>query len=292
VVFFSVPDTINRKGFPPWIYINKDFVMLKTFSLAAVAAMVLVACAQSPTGRNQIMLFDDSQLSSMGEKTFDIMKAETPISKDAKTNNYVQCIASALLRVTPEKYLTNPWEVVVFDSEQVNAFALPGGKIGVYTGLLNVAENQEQLAAVIGHEIAHVIAGHSNERLSTNQFVQSALALGDAGTKAYGVQYQQEIMTALGLGAQLGVTLPFSRTHESEADIVGLDLMAKAGFEPRQAVNLWQNMAAASSNSMPQFLSSHPIPQNRITDLRAKMPEAMATFNERKKAGRLPNCSR
>ncbi|WP_213996908.1 M48 family metallopeptidase [Arsukibacterium sp.] len=264
--------------------------MLKNFSLAAVAALVVVACAQSPTGRNQIMLFDDKQLSTMGAQTFETMKAETPISKDARINDYVQCIASALLRVTPQEYLTNPWEVVVFDSEQVNAFALPGGKIGVYTGLLKVAENQEQLAAVVGHEIAHVMAGHSNERLSTNQFLQSALALGDAGTKAYGVKYQQEIMAMLGVGAQLGITLPFSRTHESEADIVGLDLMAKAGFEPRQAVNLWQNMAAASSNNTPQFLSSHPIPENRIAELRARMPEAMATFNERKKSGRLPAC--
>ncbi|MDX1678264.1 M48 family metallopeptidase [Arsukibacterium sp.] len=264
--------------------------MLKKFSLAAVTALVLVACAQSPTGRNQIMLFDNSQLDAMGEQTFEQMKADTPISKDAKINDYVQCIASALLQVTPEEYLRTPWEVVVFDSEQINAFALPGGHIGVYTGLLKVAENQEQLAAVIGHEIAHVMANHSNERLSTNQFVQSALALGDAGTKAYGVRYQQEIMTALGLGAQLGVTLPFSRTHESEADIIGLDLMAKAGFEPRQAVNLWQNMAAASNNNTPQFLSTHPAPENRIAELRARMPEAMTTFNERKKAGRLPSC--
>ncbi|MBV2129505.1 M48 family metallopeptidase [Arsukibacterium indicum] len=266
--------------------------MLKKFSLAAVAAIVLISCAQSPTGRNQIMLFDDKQLSVMGEQTFETLKAETPISKDVKTNDYVQCIASALLRVTPEEYLATPWEVVVFDSEQVNAFALPGGNIGVYTGLLKVAENQDQLAAVIGHEIAHVMASHSNERLSTNQFIQSALALGDAGTKAYGVKYQQEIMAALGVSSQLFVTLPFSRTHESEADIIGLDLMAKAGFEPRQAVNLWQNMAAASNNNTPQFLSSHPIPENRIAELRARMPEAMATFNERKKAGRLPNCRR
>ncbi|KKO47237.1 peptidase [Arsukibacterium ikkense] len=266
--------------------------MLKKFSLAALAAVFVVACAQSPTGRNQIMLFNDSQLNAMGSQTFETMKAETPISKDARTNDYVQCVASALLRVTPEKYLTNPWEVVVFENDQINAFALPGGKIGVYTGLLKVAENQEQLAAVIGHEIAHVMAGHSNERLSTNQFVQSALALGDAGTRAYGVRYQQEIMAALGVGAQLGVVLPFSRTHESEADIIGLDLMAKAGFEPRQAINLWQNMAAASSNNTPQFLSSHPVPENRIAELRARMPEAMSTFNERKKAGRLPACRR
>ena len=97
-------------------------------------------------------------------------------------------------------------------------------------------------------------------------------------------------MAALGLGAQLGVTLPFSRTHETEADVIGLDLMAKAGFEPRQAVNLWQNMAAASSNNTPQFLSSHPIPENRIAELRTRMPAAMATFTERKQAGRLPAC--
>ncbi|MBZ9612966.1 M48 family metallopeptidase [Rheinheimera maricola] len=264
--------------------------MLKKLMLTTTCALLIAACAQSPTGRRQMMLFNDADLGKMGAQTFEAMKAETPIAKDAKTNNYVKCVANSLLAVTPDNTRAQSWEIVVFEADQVNAFALPGGKIGVYTGLLKVAENQNQLAAVIGHEIAHVVAGHSNERLSTNQGIQTILALGDAGMKAYGVRYQQELMTAFGLGAQLGVALPFSRAHESESDIIGLDLMAKAGFEPRQAVNLWQNMAAAGGGGTPEFMSTHPLPETRIKDLRAKMPEAMKTFNERKAASALPGC--
>ena len=266
--------------------------MLKKLLLTGTCALLIAACAQSPTGRRQIMLFNDAELGKMGAQTFETMKAETPISKDARVNNYVKCVTNSLLLVTDSDMRNQNWEIVVFESDQVNAFALPGGKIGVYTGLLKVAENQDQLAAVIGHEIGHVIAGHSNERLSTNQALQTVLALGDAGMKAYGVKYQQELMTAFGLGAQYGVALPFSRAHESESDIIGLDLMAKAGFEPRQAVNLWQNMAAAGSGGTPEFMSTHPLPETRIKDLRAKMPEAMKTFNERKAVSALPKCSR
>lgn len=266
--------------------------MLKKLFVTATCALVIAACAQSPTGRRQIMLFNDAELGKMGAQTFETMKAETPIAKDIKLNSYVKCVANSLLGVTPDNLRAQNWEVVVFDSDQVNAFALPGGKIGVYTGLLKVAQNQEQLAAVVGHEIAHVIAGHSNERLSTNQGIQTILALGDAGMKAYGVKYQQELMTAFGLGAQLGVALPFSRAHETESDIIGLELMAKAGFEPRQAVNLWQNMATLGSAGTPEFMSTHPLPETRIKELRDKLPAAMKLFNERKAASALPRCQR
>jgi len=116
------------------------------------------------------------------------------------------------------------------------------------------------------------------------------MSLGDAGMKAYGVKYQQEIMALIGAGSQFGIVLPFSRAHESESDIIGLDLMARAGFEPRQAVNLWQNMAAQGSGGTPEFMSTHPAPDTRIRELREKLPEAMKTFNERKAASALPKC--
>jgi len=128
--------------------------MLKKLFITATCALVIAACAQSPTGRRQIMLFNDADLSKMGAQTFDSMKAEVPISKDAKTNNYVQCVANSLLAVTPENVRAQSWEIVVFESDQVNAFALPGGKIGVYTGLLKVAENKDQLAAVVVMKLA------------------------------------------------------------------------------------------------------------------------------------------
>lgn len=264
--------------------------MLKKLLATTVCAVLIAACAQSPTGRRQVMLFDNNQLNTMGAQTFEQMKTEEKISNNAATNRYVQCVANALLAVTPDEYRQQSWEIVVFDSEQVNAFALPGGKIGVYTGLLKVAETPAQLAAVVGHEIGHVMAGHSNERLSTNQFLQAGLALADAGSKAYGVQYQQQLMAALGVGAQVGVALPFSRTHETEADIIGLDLMAKAGFNPEDAVSLWRNMAAASGAGGPQFLSSHPVPDTRIRTLQEKMPQAAILFNQRKAQSALPTC--
>ncbi|MBU2070419.1 MAG: M48 family metallopeptidase [Gammaproteobacteria bacterium] len=264
--------------------------MLKKLFVTSACILLMAACVQSPTGRRQIMLFSDAELGKMGAQTFEAMKAETPLAKDVELNRYVKCVANSLLAVTPDNLRAQSWEVVLFDADQVNAFALPGGKIGVYTGLLKVAQNQEQLAAVVGHEIAHVIAGHSNERLSTNQGIQTILALGDAGMKAYGVKYQQELMTAFGLGAQLGVALPFSRAHETESDIIGLELMAKAGFEPRQAVNLWQNMAALGGSGTPEFMSTHPLPETRIKELREKLPAAMKLYNERKAASALPQC--
>ncbi|MDP4536798.1 M48 family metallopeptidase [Alkalimonas collagenimarina] len=256
-----------------------------------IAVFFVVACAESPTGRRQIMLFNENQLNTMGSQTFDSMKEELAISTDQQTIRYVQCVADALLRVTPEEYMGNEWEVIVFADDQVNAFALPGGKIGVYTGLLKVAENQHQLAAVVGHEIGHVMAGHANERLSRSQMVQTGLVLTDAASRAANVRFQQELMAGLGLGSQVGLMLPFSREHETEADIIGLDLMAQAGFQPEQSVNLWRNMAAASGGqSTPQLLSSHPVPDTRIRTLQQRMPAATATFQQRQSQGRLPNC--
>lgn len=264
--------------------------MLKKLLIPTLCALLLSSCAESPTGRRQVMLFDNNQLNTLGAQTFEQMKAEQKISTDPATNSYVQCVANALLKVTPAEYQQYKWEIVVFDSDQVNAFALPGGKMGVYTGLLKVAQTPAQLAAVVGHEIGHVMAGHSNERLSTNQFLQVALALGDAGSRAAGVRYQQELMAALGLGAQVGVALPFSRAHETEADIIGLDLMARAGFNPEESVALWQNMAAAGSGGVPQFLSSHPIPDTRIRTLQEKMPGAATLYQQRRQQGSLPAC--
>lgn len=247
--------------------------------IATALAVALGACATSPTGRSQMLLYSDAQLAQMGDQAFASMKEELTISNKRVQNSYVNCVADAIVAQVPSEVFSGEWEIVVFDDEQVNAFALPGGKIGVYTGLLNVAENQHQLAAVIGHEVGHVIANHGNERMS-----QSAVI--GVGSEVIGqVLEQQEvagssaIMGAIGLGVQVGVQLPFSRTHESEADIIGLQLMAKSGFNPAQSVNLWQNMDAASSGERPmELLSTHPAPQTRIDNLKANMAPAMADY--------------
>ena len=253
---------------------------MKLAATAIVAAtMALSGCATSPTGRNQVLLYSESQLAQMGDQAFTSMKEELKVSSKRVQNSYVECVANAITAQVPASVFDGQWEVVVFDDEQVNAFALPGGKIGVYTGLLSVAENQHQLAAVIGHEVGHVIAQHGNERMSQSTLI-------NVGTQAVGqvleaneVSQSGPIMAAIGLGVQVGVQLPYSRTHESEADVIGLDLMAKSGFDPRQSVNLWQNMDAASGGNRPmEIMSTHPAPQTRIENLQANMPNAHANY--------------
>ncbi|BEI25915.1 M48 family metallopeptidase [Vibrio fluvialis] len=236
-----------------------------------LTAIGLTACAASPTGRNQILLFSSNDMSNLGAQSFTQMKQDTPINQDAKTNAYVQCVANAITAQVPKQAGFEQWEVVVFNSDQVNAFALPGGKIGVYTGLLKVAVNQDQLATVLGHEVAHVLANHSNERLSQTQLASVGLQVTDMaiGSSAY-AQYKDITMAALGVGVQYGVILPYGRSQESEADIVGLEIMAKAGFDPRQSIELWKNMAKASGgNQPPELLSTHPSHSTRIQDLTA-----------------------
>ncbi|WP_165313863.1 M48 family metallopeptidase [Vibrio ziniensis] len=244
-----------------------------------LTCLSLTACSSSPTGRNQLILFSDQDMSSLGNSSFEQLKTETPISKDVKTNAYVQCVATAITAYVPKQQSFSQWEVVVFESDQVNAFALPGGKIGVYTGLLKVAVNQDQLATVIGHEVAHVLADHSNERLSQSQIANAGLQITDValGASEYS-QYRGLTMAALGVGVQYGVLLPYGRTQESEADILGLELMAKAGFAPKQSIDLWKNMAKASGgNTPPELLSTHPSHSTRIQDLTNKISKLPAS---------------
>ncbi|MFC4700322.1 M48 family metallopeptidase [Glaciecola siphonariae] len=249
---------------------------------------VLSACTTSPTGRSQVLLYSDEQLAQSGVQAFAGMKQQTPISNKPVTNEFVQCIADNIIRQLGDNADVDAWEVVVFESEQVNAFALPGKKIGVYTGLLEVAKNQHQVAAVIGHEVGHVLAQHGNERMSHSTLIGVSQEVVNQALKANDVQQTPAIMSALGLGVQVGVALPFSRAHESEADIIGLDLMSKAGFDPRQSVDLWKNMNAASSGQRPlEIMSTHPAPETRINNLNANMPNALATYNKVKNK---PNC--
>jgi len=252
---------------------------MKKTVLALATASILVSCATSPTGRSQLIIFPDSQLNEMGEQAFSSMKSDIKISNQRVENALVQCIANELLEFVPSSVFEGEWEVVVFDDAQVNAFALPGGKIGVYTGLLGVAVNQHQVAAVVGHEIGHVIARHGNERMSQSaaaSFTQQGIA---AILQSNEVAQTPLIMQGLGLATQLG-TLSYSRDHETEADIIGLDLMARAGFQPQESVELWKNMAANSSGEKPpEFLSTHPAESTRIKNLSANMPAATKLYN-------------
>ena len=260
-------------------------------TLACIVLFItLTACATSPTGRKQFVFMPESQMIVMGVQSFHKIQADTPPVKVSAVTDYVQCVADALTQLPQVKKQSADWEVVVFDDMAVNAFALPGGKIGVYKGLLTVAENQHQLAAVMGHEVGHVLARHGNERVSQNFAVGQTLSLLENWMVASNTKYRETAMAALGLGSRFGVLLPFSRLHESEADNIGLELMARAGFDPRQSVSLWQNMGKGGGKTPPEFMSTHPSHKTRIDDLNAEMSNAASLYNSAKAAGKRPGC--
>lgn len=255
----------------------------RIFVLALLVSALVAACATSPLGRRTLRFFPESELAQMGAAAFEETRAKTPASRDSRQNRYVSCVADAITRETG-----GIWEVAVFQDEDANAFALPGGKIGVYTGLLDVARTQDQLAAVIGHEVAHVQAQHANERISTAFAADAGLNLVDA---IYGgTGNGRTAMALLGLGTQVGVLLPFGRAQESEADLLGLDLMARAGFDPQEAVALWRNMESTGGSRAPEFISTHPSHATRIEDLQKRMPDARRLYDAARVAGKKPRC--
>lgn len=253
-------------------------------TLIAVLVGAMFTCATSPTGRRQLVLVDDADMNQMGAEAFEEMKKQTPIDSGAAVNTYVNCIVNALLAVTEDTTGVSSWEVVVFRDNTANAFALPGGKIGVHTGILPVAKTAGQLAAVLGHEIGHVVARHGNERVSQNQAGNTVLG-------AVGAVVENEaVLGAIGAGAQFGVLLPFSRAHESEADVIGQELMAKAGFDPAESVKLWENMAALGGDQPPQIMSTHPSHDTRIAELREGLVQNTILYQQAQNEGRRPNC--
>ncbi len=267
--------------------------MLKRTGVLALLSLAATGCAVSPTGENTLLLNSPQQMNAMGTQSFEDMKEKLEIEKDKGVNRYVECIADAIVMQVPREYGYAPqdWELVVFKDDAVNAFALPGGKMGVYTGMLKVADNQSQLASVIGHEVSHVLAQHSNARMSQQQLTQlgimaTSIVLADqVDTKT-----QQAAVMALGLGAQYGILLPYSRAHESEADMLGQELMAKAGFDPREAVKLWQKMAQQNSSAPPELLSTHPASTTRIRQLDSQLTQYYPLYEQAQAEGRRPNC--
>ncbi|ADJ28125.1 peptidase M48 Ste24p [Nitrosococcus watsonii C-113] len=263
----------------------------KNVLLSLSALLLLIACATSPTGRSQLEFFPSSQIAQMGKAAYQQIKQETPVSKDPQINRYIRCVANAITPLVPPLENGEQWEVTVFKADQANAFALPGGHIGIYTGLLSVAENADQLAAVIGHEIGHVIAEHANARMSTQYATQAGLQLIQALAGVPGSATGQQLMALMGVGAQVGIILPFSRAQESEADILGLRYMAQAGFDPRQSIQLWRNMLAADGGRKPpEFLSTHPSEKARISELEQHLPQALDIYQQALSEGRRPKC--
>ncbi len=267
---------------------------MKKILLGMAIAIAVTGCATttSPTGRTQYVgAVSQQQLDQLGAKAFAEVKAQKPQTRDSRQTRYVSCVVNALVRELPSQWRSTGWESAVFVDGEPNAFALPGGKVGVYTGIFKVARNQDQLATVIAHEIGHVVSRHHDERITRQAGASGALQLLGA---VLGSQYGQGAANAAvqggGILAQTGFLLPGSRAQESEADVVGQQLMAKAGFDPRQAVNLWQNMATAGGARPPQWLSTHPDPQSRLGELRNRALGLMPTYEQARASGRRPAC--
>jgi len=240
-----------------------------TAPLGAVA--VFLGCATSPTGRTQLELVPDEQMTAMGVEAFEQMKQKQEISRDPGLERLVSCVGSEVLSAARDalEIPADEWEIVVFASEQVNAFALPGGRIGVYRGMVDFAENRSQLAAVVAHEVAHVVADHGNARVSEQMAIQGAM--GAAAILTEQSPERDALLAALGLGSQVGILLPHSRSQEAEADVVGLRYMADAGFDARAAVSLWERMADRGGERPPEILSTHPNPRDRAEALRRRL---------------------
>ena len=260
-------------------------------SLAIASILVLLpSCATVPvTGRHQLNLIPQSEMLSMSESQYSDFLKTNQESDDAEGKALVVKVGTNIQHAV-ERYMDSKglgdkikgfhWEFHLVESNEVNAWCMPGGKVVVYTGILPVTKTEAGLAVVLGHEIGHAIAQHGNERMSQSLMAQmGGVALG-AALQSHPQQTQQLWMTAFGAGAQYGALLPFNRTQESEADHIGLVLMAMAGYDPNEAVTFWQRMATAGGGKPPELLSTHPSDQRRIDDIKKELPEAMTYYRK------------
>ncbi|MCL2728063.1 MAG: M48 family metallopeptidase [Bacteroidales bacterium] len=257
--------------------------MKKIVSICLLALLLHSCGSVAITGRRQVLLFDSGQIASLSDAAYtEVMSTAVP-SKNAQQTKMVQDVGLRLTQAVTQYMKQNGreqqlapynWGFTLLQSQEVNAFCPPNGKIVVYEGIMKFTNTPDKLAVVIGHELAHVIAQHGNERMSQQTIVEMVGAAGDAVLSNKSEQTRAIFGTAFGLGANLGILMPYSRTHEYEADRLGLIFMAMAGYDVTQAPIFWQQMSQDSGPKPPEFLSTHPSDANREANLRALIPEA------------------
>ncbi len=258
-------------------------------AMVTVLSIIFITCSTVPiTGRKQLSLIPASQILGMSYSEYGNFLKSNKLSTDAQATAMVKRIGTrvqgAVERYFKEKGIEESlqgyqWEFNLVEDKQVNAWCMPGGKVVVYTGILPVTKTEEGLAVVMGHEIAHAVAEHGNERMSQGLLAQLGGVALDVALKDKPEQTRNLWMGAYGLGAQVGVLLPFNRTQESEADELGLTFMAMAGYNPNEAVTFWQRMAAnKGGQAPPEFLSTHPSDETRIRQIQEHMPEALKYY--------------
>jgi len=258
----------------------------KTLLVLGALTLVLIGCYTVPeTGRHSLNFISPQMETQLGLSEFERIKQETPISRDPVLNAQLQRVGRRIAQTVGGDMPSAQWEFVVFDApDTLNAFALPGGKVGVYSGIFDLVESDDELAVVVSHEIAHVTARHGGERMSHQA---TAAIVGIILNEALDdEEYKEEILLAYGVGVGVGVMLPYSRSHELEADEVGLIYMAKSGYDPRSALDFWMKMSIIKNGSnTPAFLSTHPTDDRRIQQLDLLMPRAVEIYSKGSNAG-------
>lgn len=248
----------------------------KWFSIAGCVSLLGLSVAQAG------VFVSEKEVRRQARLEWLTMKRMMPVDPDPRVQRYVQCVANQIINVLDKEHQALDWEVVVFDEGAINASANPEGKIAVFSGLLRVADTPDSLAAVLGHEIAHATQNHAMARAKQGVRSDMLVLLGSAATGIHpGV---------LRDGATIGLSLPYARDQESEADLVGLQYMSEAGFDPRAAIYLWKNMSTANQGAPPEFLSNHPSDETRLNDIVKEITPALVSYNQALEAGKRPNC--
>jgi predicted Zn-dependent protease len=251
----------------------------KRLSLAAIICSLVFLSVGTAQAQ---LLGGEREINRQANLQWRMMKQQIPQALDPRTQAYVECIAWRIIDVLDDEYQDSlAWEIIVFEDDSLNAFAMPGGKIGVFTGLLRVANTPEALAAVIGHEVAHLTEDHVMQRARRARRGEALSMIGGAATGMHDVWRA---------GVAIGMTLPFSRGQETEADVVGLEYMAKAGYDPRASLELWRNMSASRQHREAEFFSTHPADDRRMDNLVRSLTPALIEYNKALEAGRRPDC--
>ena len=280
----------NLKKFPDAGLMSMSIMRIRQIAAIALLSLVTLYCSSVPlTGRKQFTLIPESQIvATAGQQYGEFMKTHRVI-RDGEQARMVASVGASLKKALSDYYAKNnlpdptsgySWEFNVVESAEVNAWAMPGGKVVMYTGILPLCKTEAGIAVIMGHEIAHVIARHGNERMSQALLVQMGGMALSAALKSKPEQTQKLWLAAFGMGAQVGMLLPYSRLHEKEADRLGMILMAMAGYDPNNAVEFWQRMSEMNKASKPpEFLSTHPSDATRIKLLKEQLPEALQYYN-------------
>ncbi|MFZ2323460.1 MAG: M48 family metallopeptidase [Ignavibacteriaceae bacterium] len=264
--------------------------ILKVFVPIIFLSISVYYCSTVPiTGRSQLNLVSSSEMNSMSFQQYDEFLTQNKLSTDQNETAMVKRVGVKIQKAVETYFAQNnlskelegyQWEFNLVESPDVNAWCMPGGKVVVYTGILPITKDETGLAVVMGHEIAHAVAQHGSERMSQQMLQQLGGVALSVALKNEPETTQSIFSAAYGVGTEVGVMLPFSRTHESEADHLGLIFMAMAGYNPNYAVDFWTKMAAQGGSKPPEFLSTHPSDETRIADIKKELPEAMKYYKK------------